>query len=170
LLIYDKNTKIGIVGVGVAGGALERCFRKSGVEPLVYDKYKNLGSAEKVKEAEIIFVAAPTPFDEKIGFDLSAVGDVFELLREAGEKTMVIKSTVLPGTTDAMQKKYPQHKVLFNPEFLAQARADHDTAFPDRQIVGCTKESQGMASEIMEILPPAPLQKIIPAKEAELVK
>src|SRR3989344_3951509 len=41
---------------------------------------------------------------------------------------------------------------------------------PLRQIVGHTEKSQGIAQQILEMLPPAPLAKIIGAEEAEMVK
>ncbi len=83
---------------------------------------------------------------------------------------MVIKSTVVPGTTEKLQQKYPQHKFLFNPEFLTELTADQDMNYPDRQIVGYTKQSYSVAGDIMQLLPLAPFGRIIPATEAELVK
>ncbi|MDP3990916.1 MAG: hypothetical protein Q8P63_01330, partial [Candidatus Nealsonbacteria bacterium] len=87
-----------------------------------------------------------------------------------GEKTIVIKSTVMPGTTEMFQQKYPQHKVLMNPEFLTEETADQDMAYPDRQIVGYTEKSQTVAGDVMQLLPLAPFERILPSTEAELVK
>ena len=161
--------KCGIIGVGMVGGALRRYFEKiRGIKPFLYDKGKNLGSPEEVNQAEVIFVCVPTPYRKEKGFDLSYVEDAFQSIQ--GEKIIVIKSTVLPGTTEMLQKKYPQHKVLLNPEFLTELTADQDMCYPDRQIIGYTKQSYNIAGDVMAILPLAPFEKILPATEAELVK
>ncbi|RLC34969.1 MAG: hypothetical protein DRZ76_01450 [Candidatus Nealsonbacteria bacterium] len=168
--MYKRFTKIGIVGVGMVGGAMQRYFeKKEGLELFLYDKGKNLGSPEEVNKAEVVFVCVPTPYlkDGK-GFDLSYVEETMEMLN--GEKVVVIKSTVMPGTTEMLQKKYPNHKLLMNPEFLTEETADQDMMYPDRQIVGYTEKSQTVAGDVMQLLPLAPFERIIPATEAELVK
>ncbi|OGZ34019.1 MAG: hypothetical protein A3I88_02625 [Candidatus Portnoybacteria bacterium RIFCSPLOWO2_12_FULL_39_9] len=159
-----KKTKTAVIGVGMVGGALANVLS----EPLLYDKYKKLGSLKEINRAEIIFICVPTPFDGQKGFDLSYIKNAFKLIK--GKKIMVIKSTVLPGTTELFQKKYPGHKVLFSPEFLTEATADQDMRYPDRQIIGYTKKSYNVAKDILQILPLAPFERIMPAAEAELVK
>jgi len=165
---YLKGLKIGIVGVGMVGGALKRYFVKKESKLFVYDKGKNIGSMDDVNQADIIFVCVPTPFDKNKGFDLSYVEDACGKI--TGEKIVVIKSTILPGTTEILQKKYPKHKFLFNPEFLVEATADYNMEHPERQIVGYTKESQNLADDLISILPLAPFKRKMPATESEMVK
>lgn len=166
----SQTYKIGIVGVGMVGGVMQRWFEKQGAGPLVYDKFKNLGSPEEVKRADILFIAVNTPYNsESGGFDLSQVERALDILKDES-KIVVIKSTILPGTTEMLQQKHPQHKILFNPEFLTQSSADNDMAYPDRQIVGYTKQSYNVAGDVMRILPLAPFERIIPSTEAEMVK
>lgn len=154
--------KIGIIGYGTVGRAVASVF--SG--PIIYDKYKKIGGIEEVNEADIIFLCVPTPY--KNGFDVSEVDDALSAIR--GNKIIVIKSTVLPGTTDHYQEKYPDHRVLFNPEFLREVSAETDMNNPGRQIIGYTKRSRDAAKDVLKILPNAPFRKIIPAKEAEMIK
>lgn len=158
----------GIIGVGMVGGALKRYFEKKGAKPFLYDKDKNLGSIEQVNQADIIFICVPTPFDKEKGFDLSFVEDACRNI--SGQKIIVIKSTVLPGITEKLQQKYLQHKFLFNPEFLTESTADKDMQYPDRQIIGYTKQSCNIAGDVLQILPSAPFEKIMPSAEAEMVK
>jgi UDPglucose 6-dehydrogenase len=168
--MFKKFTKVGIVGVGMVGGSMQRYFeKKHGLEIFLYDKGKGLGSPEEINKAEIIFVCVPTPYlkDGK-GFDLSYVEGTLALLQ--GEKVVVIKSTVLPGTTEMLQQKYPQHKILMNPEFLTEETADQDMLYPDRQVVGYTAQSHNVAGDVMQLLPLAPFERMLPATEAELVK
>ena len=162
--------QIAIMGVGMVGGALLRYFvQQKQIQPILYDPFKNLTDTNALNQAEVIFLCVPTPYDEAMGgFDLSYLDKAFDVL--TGGKIVVIKSTVLPGTTNEYQKKYPQHKILFNPEFLTEATADYDTLYPTRQLVGYTEKSQDEAEKIMELLPSAPYKKILPAKEVETVK
>jgi UDPglucose 6-dehydrogenase len=163
------NKKIGIIGVGMVGGALRNYFESIGVKPFLYDKFQKLGSVEEVNRAEVVFVVVPTPYDQKTKkFDDSYIKAAFKILKSP--KTVIIKSTVLPGTTERFQKQYPKHKVFFNPEFLTELTADQDMRFPDRQIIGYTSKSYNIAKDILHLLPLAPFERIMPATAAEMVK
>ena len=165
----------------MVGGAVQRYFeKKQGLKIFLYDKGKKIGSPEEVNKAEIVFVCVPTPYLKNGGgFDLSYVEETLSWLEcdpsspEAPEgrgKVVVIKSTVLPGTTEMLQKKYPQHKILMNPEFLTEETSDQDMLYPDRQIIGYTKKSHNLAGDVIQLLPLAPFERILPATEAEIVK
>ncbi len=166
----NQKMKISIVGVGMVGGALEEYLKRNkDIQLLVYDKGQERGSLEEVNKGDVIFICVPTPYKEEDGgFDLSYVEETCQKLK--GSKVVVIKSTVLPGTTDYLQQKYSQHKFLFNPEFLVESKALETMEKPDRQIMGYTKESKAIAQDIMDILPDAPYKTVMPATEAEMVK
>ncbi len=152
----------------MVGKTLKNYFEKKGFDIFLYDKEKNLGSPSRINLADIIFICVPTPYKEGEGLSLEHVEKTCKNLDRS--KIIVIKSTVLPKTTEKLQKKYKRHKFLFNPEFLVEARAKETTENPERQIVGYTEESKDFAERIMKILPEAPYQKIMPATEAEMVK
>ncbi len=161
---------IAIMGVGWVGGTLARYFEEQpNLTVFRYDPPKGLGQLPDLAQADVIFICLPTPYDEAAGgFDLSYVREGVASI--PGEKLVVIKSTVLPGTTEALQKEFPRHRFLFSPEFLRQAHADQDFRSPDRQIVGVTAASIVDAAKVMAVLPDAPFQKIVGATEAETVK
>lgn len=163
---FKKNMskKIGIIGIGVVGGAVASAIP----EALTYDKYKKIGSIETINSADIIFICVNTPYTKEVGFDITAVDDAISIL--GGKKIIVIKSTVIPGSTEMMQNKYPQHMILFNPEFLRQVSANDDMKNPSEQIIGYTVKSKPFAEEILSLLPKAPHNFIVPAKEAEMAK
>ena len=155
--------KAAIMGLGMVGGALQQVLK----DPILYDPPKKIGNKEELNNADVVFLCVPTPF-VKGKFDLSFVIQALNDLE--GSKIVVLKSTVLPGTTDHLQKEYPQHKFLFNPEFLTAVSADQDMKYPDRQILGYTERSFTIVQNIMMVLPLAPYESIIPAKEAEMIK
>lgn len=161
---------IAIMGTGMVGGALSRYFVSQNIQAALYDPPKGLDDASVLETAEIIFVAVPTPYYlDGTGFDDSYLHQAIQAIPKTG-KTIVLKSTITPGTTDAIQAKYPGHRFLFNPEFLTEATVDFDMAHPNRQIIGYTPQSRRDAEIVMGLLPRAPFEKIVPAKSAELVK
>jgi len=160
--------KIGILGVGMVGGSLKRYFEKQeNVELFLYDK-KGLGSLGDLNKADFVYVCLPTPYVSEKGCDTSIIEEGVKNI--SGNKIIIIKSTVIPGTTDKMQEKFPQHKFLFNPEFLTEATADQDMFLPDRQIMGYTKESYSISKNVLQQLPLAPYEDIVPAIVAEFIK
>lgn len=162
----QENKKIGVIGGGVLGSALKNYYTNA----KVYDKHKESDALEEVLTLEYIFICVPTPYNEK-GFDKSYLEEVFEHIgSENSERTVIIKSTVIPGTTDYFQKKYPHLKIIFNPEFLTEQTAEQDFRFPDRQIAGYTEKSFNVARDVLELLPLAPFERIVPAKAAEMIK
>jgi UDPglucose 6-dehydrogenase len=160
--------RLGIIGIGYVGGALKDYFQKKKVELFLYDSYKKIGSEKEVNLAEIVFIATPTPYIPKTGFDGSYVISAVRILN--GSKIIVIKSTVTPGFTQKLQTKFPQHKFLFNPEFFRENSPLKDFINPDKQILGVTKKSRGVAKKIMRLLPKAPYECIVSATEAETIK
>lgn len=162
--------RIAIMGTGMVGGALDRYFKSRDVTAGLYDPPKGLADASVLANADVIFVSVPTPYYlDGTGFDDSYLRAAIEAIPTAG-KTIILKSTILPGTTDTFQAAYPQHRFLFNPEFLTETTVDDDMQHPNRQIVGYTSESRRDAELVQGLLPKAPFEKIVPAKTAELVK
>ena len=169
---------VGIMGLGMVGGSMFRYFEHHrgfvpGQTLIGYDPVKpGHDDLAPLQRAEIVFVAVPTPYsrgqDGKVGFDLSYVRQAIAALE--GSKAVVIKSTVLPGATEQLQAEFPQHKILFNPEFLTEVTADQDMTYPDRQLIGYTEQSYTVAADVMHLLPLAPFERLMPAKEAEMVK
>ncbi|MEW6610369.1 MAG: hypothetical protein AB1352_01920 [Patescibacteria group bacterium] len=155
---------IGIIGAGTVAKAMTAVFPHA----ILYSPHQYAENKEKIGECNIIFLCPPTPHLPRVGCDLSAVEKSFNLLKKP--MTVVIRSTVPPGTTETLQIKHPEHTLLFNPEFLSEATAIADTQSPFRQIIGYTKKSFSIAGEIRDLLPLAPYTKLIPATAAELVK
>jgi UDPglucose 6-dehydrogenase len=160
--------KIGIVGSkGMVGSALKRYFETKDYEMHYYD-IAGEGSLHDIQQADYIYICVPTPYKEGVGCDISAIDSVLDKIMDG--KTIIIKSTVIPGTTDALQKAYPRQKFIFNPEFLTESTADQDMNYPDRQIIGFTHDSYTMSNIVLRQLPLATYEAVMPAFMAEFVK
>jgi UDPglucose 6-dehydrogenase len=162
--------RIALIGAGFVGSALERYFRSQGFGTAFFDPPKGLDDPSVLADAEVIFVAVPTPFYlDGSGFDDSYLRAALQVI-PGSDRMVVLKSTLPPGTTDQLQQDFPNLKLLFNPEFLTESQADEDMRNPNRQILGVTNRSADIADTVMTILPRAPFEKIVPARVAEMVK
>jgi UDPglucose 6-dehydrogenase len=111
---------------------------------------------EGIKDAEIIFLALPTPPGEDGSADLSYILGVADQLGHLMDdyKVIVDKSTVPVGTADKVKEAIAKHarvqfSVVSNPEFLREGFAVDDFMKPDRVVIGATDEK---ARKIMESL------------------
>jgi UDPglucose 6-dehydrogenase len=102
---------------------------------------------EAVEDAEIIFLALPTPPGADGSADLKYVLGVADHLGKIvkGYKVIVNKSTVPVGTADkvkaAIEKNFKgEFDVVSNPEFLREGVAVDDFMKPDRVVVGTRSE------------------------------
>lgn len=157
--------KVGILGVGFVGSAVSRYYKQSH-DVIEYDPPKGLMG--DLLDVDVAFICVPTPFT-KDGFDDSYVRCAVASV--PGHKTVVIKSTVLPGTTAKVQAECTRHRVMFNPEFLRERCAYQDFVDPDRQIIGVTdKGHRAEAEMVLATLPDAPVKEVTTANVAEMVK
>ena len=167
---HKSGLNIGVIGGGYVGGTVAKWYRDHGASVKVYDKFLESDPVEEVLSQDYIFIAVPTNFDGK-SIDLSAMDDAMKnASRAKTARAVIIKSTVVPGTTDKYQEQYPHLKIIFNPEFLTESTAFQDFSYPDRQIIGYTDKSYDMTGDIESILPLAPFVRFVPAKVAEMAK
>ncbi len=163
--------KIGFIGQGWIGKNYADNFEARGFNVVRYALEKPYaGNKEKIKECDIVFIAVPTP-TAPAGFDDHIVRDVVKLVGKG--KIAVIKSTVLPGTTESIQDKNPDIVILHVPEFLTEQTSKSDIAHPFHNVVGMardTKEHHQAAELVLETLPRVKSEVICSAKEAEFFK
>ena len=167
--------KIGIVGQGYVGTAI-----KVGLEPYyeleTYDKYNESKTTCDLKQlvwgCEVIFVCVPTPMNEDGSCHTDIVESVIKEINTYanGLQIVVIKSTVPPGTTDMLDKKYDGVNVIFNPEFLTEANFVEDFKNQDRIILGGVRKGTNKLRQIYsKVFPTAHIIKT-GSKTAEMVK
>lgn len=167
------NTKptIGFIGQGFVGKNIADDFEARGYMCVRYALEKPyLANKEKIATCDIVFIAVPTPTTPH-GFDMSLLENVLPLVGEG--RTAVIKSTITPGSTEVLQKKFQDRFVLFSPEFLSEASAAYDAANPFLALVGVPVDSAEhlkRAEAVLVTLPKCAHMHVVRSKEAELVK
>ena len=141
-MILDK--KKGVVGNGFVGGAVKFGFSPQvgcDAEVRVHDKnpIKSTHTLEDtVNKSDFIFLSVPTPANEDGSINLDILTDALSDIDKISEKDnyILIRSTVVPGTTWALQEKFPKLNLLFNPEFLTERSANFDFINQGRFIIG----------------------------------
>jgi UDPglucose 6-dehydrogenase len=126
--------------------------------------------SEAVRDSEVSLIAVGTPFDGT-EIDLQYIREASRLIGNALKlkdtyHLVVVKSTVVPGTTDEVvrpilekasgKKAGKDFGVGMNPEFLREGEAVQDFLFPDRIVLGGMDEkSIDMLEEVYQVFPTA---------------
>ena len=169
---------IGIIGQGFVGNAVFQKFRKY-YNVYTYDlqaKLCNATNEEIFVECDIIFVCLPTPMNKDgscyTGLVEAELRDLDEKCRfdSNKNKTIIIKSTISPGTTAKWNKQFKNLNVVFNPEFLTEANAVSDYENQNRIILGGPRKATTKLKPIFaKVFPKAAIIKT-DSTYAEMVK
>lgn len=160
----NSKYTIGIIGGGFVGQVLKKYY----TEAFVFDINGKYDSLRTTLQQEVIFIAFNLEDNCR---SAGSFDQVVEYCARAPEgRIFIIKSTFVPGTTDKLQAMFPQHRFIYNPEFLTEMTAWADFTKPKIQILGCPQESLKLIYDIFELLPNAPVKKVISPRDAEVVK
>lgn len=162
-LQIEEERDVVIIGYGVVGANLKEELNI--LKPEVYDKYKNIDTrtAEKYKVA---FICVDTPKTDNNKCDISEVKNAI-LSQEA--ELYVIKSTILPGTTNELIKEMEKH-IVFSPEYYGGTQHCNNYKF-DYTILGGDKEDCCKVIQLLQKIYDGRHQfKITDSKTAELTK
>ena len=106
------NMTIKIYGYGWVGKAMKQLFPQASVhDPAL--------GAIAIEKADVAFVCVPTPCRDEGELDMSIVDEV---VSEAKEDFLIVRSTVNPGTSEYLAKTYNK-KIVFQPEYLGESVA-----------------------------------------------
>lgn len=159
--------KVGIVGHGFVGKAVEYGFNHPQVEIQIIDpKYGT--SVDDLSECDVTFVCVPTPMSVDGSIDSNILENVMNQLTPWHAGLIVVKSTITPNLAERFQK----HGVVYNPEFLREKSAANDFVNPDIHVFGGDPADVDLLEAIYKeysLCRPCPVFKMT-AKEASYVK
>lgn len=140
--------------------------------------------ADAVSRTEITFICVGTPSNQDGSIDLahvrSAAAGIGRILRQKPtDHTIIVKSTVLPGTTEGVvlpiieeesgKQAFSDFGLASNPEFLREGSALTDFFEPDRIVIGVFEDRSRRLLE--ELYLPIDCPKMITAiPVAEMIK
>lgn len=139
----QQKMKLGIVGHGFVGQAVDYAFSTPFVEKFIVDpKYTDGNKLEDLCEWEpnCVFVCAPTPSNDDGSADCSIVEETVMKLVNLTDSFIIIKSTCPPDVIDRLMSI--DQKIVYCPEFLTEGNAKENFIQAPFRIVGVSDDSQ----------------------------
>jgi len=146
-----------VLGVDIDSNRIERIqnanppFHEAGLKPALrrvirVGRFRVANVFEPmVSEAEFVFLCVGTPSRDDGSMDDGALKTAATSVAKAAidkrRRTLVVKSTVVPGTTETvirpiLDSSGAPFRIAVNPEFLREGKALADTLHPDRIVIG----------------------------------
>lgn len=152
----NNKLKMGIVGHGFVGKAVEYAFYHPMIEHFLVDPNYNTSIDDLIDwKPQIVFVCAPTPQNAESGFvDASIVEDAVLKLMHHTSAFVIVKSTVTPDIVDRLYNSInPQDfdRFAYNPEFLTEKSACEDFVNAEHHVFGGTKVATDELAQIYDI-------------------
>ena len=164
---------IGIVGQGFVGTAvhegLKQHFKIETYDIAKTSTCKSL--ADLSEKSDVVFVCLPTPMKKDGSCHIDIVESTLLGLDVINEcKTIVVKSTIPPGTTEKWNSLFTNIQVVFNPEFLTEANSVEDFKNQNRIIIGGPRPATTKVKRVFaKAFPKVPIIKT-GSTTAEMVK
>lgn len=154
-----------IIGYGVVGHNLHKELEK--LCPDIYDKFKIEYNTKKNIKYDFAFICVDTPYiNKENGCDLS---QVLEALEENDADIYIIKSTILPGSTEKLTQ-LSKKKIVFSPEFYGGTQHCNNFNF-DFTILGGDKDDCCKVQQLLqEIYDARHTFRIVETQTAEFTK
>jgi nucleotide sugar dehydrogenase len=153
-----NKINIGIIGFGFVGSSVafgfspQTGFDQATIRIFDKDSSKSTHSLEEVlNESDFIFLSVPTPSSADGSINLSILHSVLEQINSHGTKKgaiVLVRSTVVPGTTRGFKEKYSNITFVFNPEFLTERSAKFDFINQARFILGGNRKDTKKVADL----------------------
>lgn len=139
---------------------------------------------ELLQKVDAVFICVPTPSREDGSIDLTFITNLFRkigkiLIKIEEKPVLIVKSTVVPGTTRKLKELIISENKLQNeelevamvPEFLKQGSAYKDFISPDRIVIGVENQASKAEKILLEMFKEVKCQKsVVDLETAEFSK
>lgn len=149
---------VGIIGYGVVGKAVGLLAVKDEIKVVPHDlfieEYSNPQNMLQAYNSDFVFICVPTPQDKDGTLNVDLVVESVNKWKDFSsnkDSVLVIKSTVPPGCTKELCELYQDDRIVFNPEFLSQARARQDFLEMDDIVIGGDKSATYKLQELYKL-------------------
>ena len=154
-----------IIGYGVVGHNLHKELQKLNID--IYDKYKTENNTKRDIKYDFCFVCVDTPYISKDNTcDLSTVEEV---IQENDCEIYIIKSTVLPGTTEYLSNKYNK-RIVFSPEYYGGTQHCNNFTFNFTILGGKKEDCLAVQQMLQNAYDATHIFRITNSRTAELTK
>ncbi|MAK55934.1 MAG: hypothetical protein CML17_08845 [Pusillimonas sp.] len=157
----SSKINIGIIGFGFVGSSVAYGFSpQTGfdqAELRVYDKDPTKSThtmVEVLDNSDFVFLSVPTPANRDGSIDLTILENVLKEINNHGTKDgciILVRSTIVPGTTRKFQEKFSDITLVFNPEFLTERSAKFDFINQARFIIGGEAADTHKIAQLLKI-------------------
>ena len=131
-----NKLRIGIIGYGFVGQAVQYSFMTQNVETFIVDPKYNDNTLDDLVEWNpgLIFVCLPTPSNNDGSIDASLVRDTVKNLKSRLNTFIIIKSTITPKIVSEITSQ--EFNIAYVPEFLSEGNAKFDMVNSDFMVIG----------------------------------
>ena len=150
---------IGIIGKGFVGSAAAHGFSEGvgyKAKIRIYDKRDELSNCsleETVNESDFIFISVPTPANEDGSIHLDILENCLSEIAEVNKRDdniVLIRSTIIPGTSQKFQIQFKNLNIVFNPEFLTERSARFDFINQSRYVLGGDQKNTNKVANLFK--------------------
>ena len=130
--------KLGIVGHGFVGTAVDHGFTKDIQKFIVDPKHNSTNTIEDLIKfkPDAVFVAVPTPQSESGECNTEILEGVMQQLNNSKGLLVIVKSTVPAYKLQKIQEECINIRIVYNPEFLTEKNYIDDFVNPAMHVFG----------------------------------
>jgi len=136
----EQKFKLGIIGHGYVGKAVDYIFSTPMTEKMIIDPKYNENTLQDLCEwqPQCVFICLPTPSKDDGSIDSKNIDEAVMRLVNQTDAFIVIKSTVTPDIIDRLSRI--DGRIVYEPEFLTEANSKMDMLEARFRIVGIQQQ------------------------------
>jgi UDPglucose 6-dehydrogenase len=141
--------KLGIIGHGFVGSAVDQGFTRDCAKFIVDPKHNNNSIQNLIEFAPAAtFVCVPTPQTKSGEANVSVVESVLTELNHCQDHLVIIKSTVPAYQLKKFQDSFKNLNIVYNPEFLTEKNYIEDFRNPPMHVFGGDRKHTEQVEQI----------------------